>query len=399
MKLSRVAAFSAALLVGAAGHGQTTAPINPRPRQRPEVVAIYFPGFHQDDHYDSWFGEGWNEYRLLAEAPSRFPGHRTWRPAWGRFDEADPDWMAKQITLAADHRIDVFLFDWYWYSGVKLLQRPLENGFLRATNQNRLKFALMWANHDWRNYFPAPQEREAPILLSSRTSERDFARLLDYCRQTYFGRSNYWRLNGSAYFGVFETDKFIEQLGGPAATKRVLENARGQNRQAGLGGIHFAAFHWSPEASPRLHESGFDSATSYNISVSSKASLPDKPLDAYGDLVEQHVKVWKSFDSGPTPYFPVVTVGWDCTPRWETNAPFPPKTNTYPYGTVVVANTAPQFGRLCKLARQHVESSRFPPPAILVNAWNEWTEGSALLPEIQHGTSFLDALSEAFQER
>ena len=40
-----------------------------------------------------------------------------------------------------------FLFDWYWYSGVKLMEEALENGFLKAPNRKRLKFALMWANH------------------------------------------------------------------------------------------------------------------------------------------------------------------------------------------------------------------------------------------------------------
>lgn len=124
--LALAAGLSLFQLCAAQQNSPRASSLNPRP----DIVAIYFPGFHQDDHYDSWFGEGWNEWRLLAEAPTRFPGQRLLRPAWGAFDEADPGWMARQVALAADQGIDVFLFDWYWYSGVKLLHRPLEQGFL-----------------------------------------------------------------------------------------------------------------------------------------------------------------------------------------------------------------------------------------------------------------------------
>lgn len=360
-----------------------------------EIVAIYFPGYHQDDHYDSWFGEGWNEWRLLAQAPQRFPGQRILRPAWGDFDEADPGWMAKQVGLAGDNSIDVFLFDWYWYSGVKLLERPLERGFLQATNQGRLKFALMWANHDWRNYFPAPSDQDPPMLLPARSSSRDFSRMIDYCLTSYFIRTNYWRVSGAVYFGVFETDKLIEQLGGPAATRKALEAARQQVRRAGVDGIHFAAFHSAPVVLPKIKEAGFDSVTTYNLTSSGKATLPDKPLDQYSDLVDSHTEFWKSMDTGILPYMPIVTLGWDCTPRWTKDAPFPPQRNAYPYGSVLVSNTPAEFARLVRLAQRHVRSSPSPPPGILVNAWNEWTEGSALLPERVYGTAFLDALKNS----
>jgi hypothetical protein len=363
--------------------------------QKPEVAAIYFPGFHQDDHYDSWFGEGWNEWQLLAKAPPRFPGHRFLKPRWGHFDEADPRWMARQITLACDYGVNVFVFDWYWYSGVKILHRPLEEGFLKATNSTRLKFALMWANHDWRNYFPVPKDEQPPMLLPSRTSPGDFARIMNYCSTNYFRRSNYWRVNGGLYFGVFEPDKLVQQLGGPGAAKGVFDAARQAARRAGLGELHFAGFAGAPESAAPLREAGFDSLTTYNVTASGRAALPDRPLDLYTDVVERHVEFWKSMDTGLLPYLPVLTVGWDPSPRWAADAPFPPTRGDYPYGTLVVSNSPAEFGRMVRLAQKHVQQARVRPPAILINAWNEWTEGSALLPEATDGTRYLEALKQA----
>ena len=30
-----------------------------------EIAAVYFPSYHRDDGYDRWYGDGWNEWRLL----------------------------------------------------------------------------------------------------------------------------------------------------------------------------------------------------------------------------------------------------------------------------------------------------------------------------------------------
>jgi len=56
--------------------------------------------------------------------------------------------MAQKIKAAADHGIDVFLFDWYYNAPGTFLERPLNEGYLKAPNNSRVKFALMWANHN-----------------------------------------------------------------------------------------------------------------------------------------------------------------------------------------------------------------------------------------------------------
>jgi hypothetical protein len=92
-------------------------------------------------------------------AKPRFEGHQQPKtPLWGYFDESDPKWAAREIELAVAHGIDVFVYDWYWYEameGNKFLHGGLENGFLKAANNQQMKFALMWANHDWMNIEPA----------------------------------------------------------------------------------------------------------------------------------------------------------------------------------------------------------------------------------------------------
>jgi len=109
---------------------------------------------------------------VVKAAKPRFPGHEQPKvPSWGYFNEADPVWAAKEIDLAADNGIDIFIYDWYWYSNTgQYLQEGLEKGFLHAPNRNRLKFALMWANHDWLNIQPATFDNSRIKLTSGAVS-------------------------------------------------------------------------------------------------------------------------------------------------------------------------------------------------------------------------------------
>jgi hypothetical protein len=62
----------------------------------------------------------------------------------------------------------------------------------------------------------------------------------------------------------------------------------------------------------------------------------------------------------------------------------------------VVGNTPERFEQLLRDVAQHVERDSHQPFAVLINAWNEWTEGCYLLPEGQTGTACLEAILRTF---
>ncbi|MCD6301973.1 MAG: glycoside hydrolase family 99-like domain-containing protein [Anaerolineae bacterium] len=119
------------------------------------VACYYFPNYHVDPRNEEAHGPGWTEWELVKRARPRWHGHRQPRvPLWGYEDEADPEVMARKIDAAADHGIDAWIFDWYHYDDGPFLQRCLEEGLMRAHNVSRIRFGLMWANHDWINIHP-----------------------------------------------------------------------------------------------------------------------------------------------------------------------------------------------------------------------------------------------------
>ena len=382
--------------------GSTTADAAPQARtRRPSVMAVYYPHWHNYDHGSAWKGEGWTEWEGVKAAVPRFPGHhQPLIPSWGYFDESDPKWTAREIDLAADHGIDVFLYDWYWYSGVKNMQEALEQGFLRAENRDRMKFALMWANHDRKDQFCPDFDKERTVWLPSHHSPRDLQRVIDYCIEHYFRQSNYWQVDGRLFFSIYQATKFVAQLGGPQETRKLFEKMDSRLRKANLPPMHWNAMVGDPRPVAMLEEAGFRSTSRYNLHTAGTVE-PDL-TERYEDIVEAHRKHWEKMDATSLVNLPMATVGWDSTPRCAKDVkwPFPVSPTSgrhaYPYGSVVVGSTPELFEQLLRDAAKHVEQDPRKPFAVLLNAWNEWTEGCYLLPEERTGTAYLEAVKRAF---
>ena len=383
-------------------------------RQATEVIVVYFPSWHQDEHYQDWYGNGFSEWDLLKSAQPLFEGHhQPKRPDWGCFDESDPAWMEKQIDLAADHGITTFMFDWYWYDGVKFLHRPLEEGFLQAKNRERLKFFLMWANHDW-GAWPAitgipgmagNANQGQHLWLSMTHSMEDCDRVIDYCSEQYFTQPNYWCINDRPVLALWSIQTFIDKLGGEERGAAGIHRMQERSRKNGLPGLHFIAnigccddneYCCGWDRVGRARKLGFETVFAYNIvRTASFASIPNElPIVQYDEVIDSHRLCWKKIEAGGVPHFPSVTMGSDVTPRWHRGVTLPMNFRALKYEPIVVDNTPDKFGILMQMALQQAKNNTSGVSAVIVNAWNEWTEGMFLLPEKQYGSAYLEAVRQ-----
>jgi hypothetical protein len=371
-----------------------------------EVAAYYFPNYHQDDRNAKWHGKGWTEWELVKRAEQRFEGHQQPKvPAWGYEDEADPAVMAKKIDTAADNGLTAFIFDWYWHEEGPYLQRALEEGFLKAQNNNRLKFSLMWANHDWVEIHPATRDRSYATLAYGGVTEETFVKATDHMIKNYFGQPSYWRVNEGLYFSIYELMSLVKGLGGIDNTKRVLENFRNRVRKAGLGELHLNAVVWGVQILPgekkitnpneMLSVLGFDSVTSY-VWIHHQ-ELKQFPKTSYSEIREASMEDFVKFtEMYNIPYYPNVTMGWDSSPRTVQSDVF--DNLGYPYMATLDGNTPQEFEKALKGAKEFLDKGLTSPKILTINAWNEWTEGSYLEPDMINGMGYLEAIRRVFGE-
>ncbi len=208
-------------------------------RTRPDIAVYWFGNWHVDPRMEEWLGRGWTEWELVKAATPRFEGHKQpIVPAWGYYDDADPGHERHSHEVAWAAGVDAFLIDWYWYGG-PFLNRPLDE--VLSTLTSPVRFALMWANHDWCDVFPAPHDMPLRLLAPARMDAAEFRRATEHAIDNYLTRGRYWRVDGAAYFSIFEVDSLCRWLGGVAATTEALADFRHRARRAGVGELHIAA--------------------------------------------------------------------------------------------------------------------------------------------------------------
>ncbi len=381
-----------------------------------EVAVYYFPNYHRDPLNEKWHGKGWTEWDLVKAAKPRFEGHLQPKiPTWGYFDESDPNWSAREIGLAADNGIDIFIYDWYWYQSTgPYLQDGLEKGFLKASNNRRLKFALMWANHDWMNIHPASYTNVQEKLTDGRVPEQTWDTMTSYIITHYFNQPNYWKIDGKPYFSIFLTTKFIESFGSLEKAAAAMKMFEDKVKEAGFPGLHLncidqgitdhqleASLHSAVTTEQAMQALDASSISSYNFLFAYDLSKAGWPTASYQKAIEANTNYWISMRRRFTDvvYFPNVTMGWDVTPRLTQTDKFD-SYKGYPWTPVFNGDNTPQAFRSALLkAKQFLDDPKIQTKIVILNAWNEWTEGSYLLPEKRTGTKYLEAINDIFGKR
>jgi hypothetical protein len=135
------------------------------------------------------------------------------------------------------------------------------------------------------------------------------------------------------------------------------------------------------QTADRIEKLGFGSVTFYNMGGR---------VEDYVVYGSNSIKIREQWDKAMTvPFFPCVSVGWDDTPR------FP----AYGVKDVVHCNNTPEsFAALLSKAKKYADSRPNQPKLITINAWNEWVEGSYLLPDMKYGYGYLEAVKDVILE-
>lgn len=369
------------------------------------VAAYYFANYHTNDPRNiKNKGAEWSEWELVKAAKPRFPGHDQPKvPLWGYTDEKDPKVMAQKIEAASKYGVDCFIFDWYMYEDGPFLNQCIDDGFLKAHNVNKINFALMWANHDWTDIHPYTRGTAQQLLYPGKVTAKRFEEIGDLLVSQYFTLPNYWKIDGKAYFSIYDIQKFMEGFGSIAATKAAMVRLNDKAVAAGLKGIHWNIVAWGrpvlpvekvPANYPELIRLlGFDSATSY-VWVH-HVGLPERQTD-FNLVRDQYFTYWdKAKNEFKVPYYPNVSMGWDPSPRCDLKSEW--GNSGYPFTYTIGNNTPENFKTALEMTRNILLADPAGPHIMNINCWNEWTEGSYLEPDTKNKFRYLEAVKSVFK--
>ncbi len=363
--------------------------------KRYDLAAYIWPAFHHEPRMAHFWPEGDGEWYTVRRGTPRFPGHDMPRiPLLGYQDEADPAVMREQVSLAAEHGVNVFIMDWYWYQNSPCFERQLNEGLLPALEGTDTKFYLMWANHDVNNLWDMHQDtsyQDADIQMTGQVSRDVLEPMFDRVIDKYLKLDEYYRIDGKPVFSIFDYRNLIKGLGGVEETVDAFAWMRERCRHSDLPGLDIQAIarlgSGGVEAGASLEEGsrfqtarslGFDGATAYQYCANAGTS---------GDYVtwaHQAIAGWADSEKAYGTFYPHVSVGWDNTHR-------------NPSLKTAVTNATPHAFEACLWkARRYLDARPAQRQLVTVNSWNEWTEGSYLLPDMRWGYRYLQAVRNVF---
>ncbi len=353
----------------------------PKPVKTKIKVGTYiFPGWYRGKgsnafprvniDYDS-------EWRLIAMYPKP-------RPVLGFYDDSLPEVNDWHIKWAVEAGISFFAFDWYWNRGEKRLSRSLDDGFLNAKYKDMMGFCIHWCNHstDWSPNSDTNAPPSALLPGNLDFSPKALVEMIEYCAKNYFSQPNYLKIGNRPVFIVWNMKAVIDANGGQKNFKeKVLPKLNEVCKKNRFGNLFIVIVDNEPQ---NLNNTGIaDAITRYGFAdfmTQSRFGIPGSA--PYKEIVEILPEYWERMRTLKTPYIVSTQSGWDDTPRQTPKSCW-----------VRTDNNVVLFEQTLRVGRDAVKSDL---PLFIIEAWNEWGEGSCIEPGKEFGFTQLDAVRNVF---
>lgn len=348
------------------------------------VVALYLPQYHQFEENNRWHGRGFTEWTNVTAAKPLFEGH--YQPKLpidvGFYDLAHTDVMKRQVALAKNYGIGGFAFYYYWFSGKKLMEKPVYN-YLHDKSLD-LPFCLTWANESWSKRWDGGNHE---LLIEQKFSEEDFAALAEDLLP-FFKDSRYIRINERPVFIVYRPALFDKEL-----FKKFAAYLKEFGKNHGVGEPYLIATKqfgfWDNPA-----DWGLDAVMEFEIDgIFGLQEMATAQFDPQADFRRMdwagYIRSGKMRREYAYKTFRTVFPRWDNSPRKAYS------------GAIVFDGTTPEiYGKWLDYALKATRDKLNGEERLLfINAWNEWGEGAMLEPDRRYGYAYLDMTQRVLNGR
>jgi len=348
-----------------------------------KALAIYLPAFHACKENDEWWGKGFTEWDNVRSGKKYFKGHIQPIEPINKYyyDLSKKEDIEKQAYLAEKYGISGFIFYHYWFGNDKqIFPKPVE--IFKNDENIKLNYCFCWANETWITTWHGKDPKELMKQVYGKNDE--WEKHIRYLIK-HFKTEKYIKINDRPVLFIYKPHEITDY-------EEMLNYWNKILLEEGLKPIYIIEYvssknrDLSSDKSDAVTEFEPLYTTFFDISIFNKAKRflckKFKIID-----FQSYDKLWKKIINRKRTYkgktiYKGCFVGWDNSPRKEKKS------------MIVKGGSPEKFAKYLKMLVQKKRedaSSEY----IVINAWNEWSEGAMLEPSEQYKYKYLEGVKEA----
>ena len=353
-----------------------------------KIFAHYLPQFHAIPENDKNYGKGFTEWRNVASAIPLFVGHYQPKIPYdlGFYTLDNIEVIQRQVEIAKAYGIYGFCFYWYWFSGKKLLEKPLYQ-FLKSDID--FHFHLCWCNESWSKLWDNGDEKTIIMKQELKKDDADkfFMDILPFLQDHRYEKIDnkpILIIYRPFYFGEEKMASFINRLNELAI-------------QDGFNGFYFLGATNTNNDHSKLPDMGFSAGVEWppvfgdeRLDYSPFLMKPQKIIEKCSvGVVNFHKFIMERRYLYPTTYplFKCVFPSWDNSPR-----------KVFQRKGFIFLLSDEDYAKWLRDALNYTKEHHSSQEQYMyVFSWNEWAEGAALEPTTRFGYKYLDILKNVLE--
>ncbi|MGL4943795.1 MAG: glycoside hydrolase family 99-like domain-containing protein [Thermoguttaceae bacterium] len=300
--------------------------------------------------------------------------HQERTPALGIYSQDNPEIADWETKWALEHGVSFFIYCWYRTSQggpvtTMFEQSIFDDALFKSRFGSQMKFTIMWENQ---RRGVAGIENEKDLLEN----------LMPYWIEKFFKRDNYLKIDNKPVLFVYQPNDVSLDLGGDDKAKAAFDAMREACKKAGFDGLYLLGEYrgTDPAVLARFRDLGLDASFAYCWYVHNSPP-PQTVIETQLNYIQE---TQKHHDILPQ----VVTLsqawsGWrDEGSIWK----LPPT----------------DYEELLRRGKQFIETNMSPNELggkmVILDNWNEWSEGHYIAPYREYGFGYLDAVRRVFAD-
>ena len=295
--------------------------------------------------------------------------YEEFRPVLGYYDEGNPEVADWEIKMLAEHGVDFQAFCWYADKANEPLKHQthsmaLHDGYMNAKYSDMMKYAIIW-------------EAGSGTLPESMQAVYDY--FVPYWIENYFKDDRYMTVDGKLIMYVYDYGKLHYNICDEnfSKTKELFTTIKSMVKESTGKDLIIISVSTSPSDSNNLVRAGLDGVSAYHWGT-----------EGYD---WDHIKSGIESSASKARYYtwtiPTISTGFNNMPWVEGGRNPNMSVEDFKEGLTWIKDT---------YFKTYTAEESWQNNLVMLSNWNEYGEGTYIMPSGLNGFGYLDAVREVF---